>query len=54
MAGFLRFLLIKQVLVDKILAMSTREVFLLSPKSCANPSSDSRDRELDLGELTRG
>jgi hypothetical protein len=29
-------------------------VFLLSPKSCANPWSDSGDRELDLGELTRG
>jgi hypothetical protein len=24
-------------------------VFLLSPKSCANPWSDSKDRELDLG-----
>jgi hypothetical protein len=29
-------------------------VFLLSPKSCANPWSDSGDRELDLRELTRG
>jgi hypothetical protein len=29
-------------------------VFLLSPKSCANPWSDSGDRELDLGELTHG
>jgi hypothetical protein len=29
-------------------------VFLLSPKSCANPWSDSGDQELDLGELTRG
>jgi hypothetical protein len=28
-------------------------VFLLSPKSCANPWSDSGDRELDLGVLTR-
>jgi hypothetical protein len=27
---------------------------LLSPKSCTNPWSDSGDRELDLGELTRG
>jgi hypothetical protein len=33
---------------------SAHEVFLLSPKSCTNPWSDSRDRELDLGELTRG
>jgi hypothetical protein len=24
-------------------------VFLLAPKSCANPWSDSEDRELDLG-----
>jgi hypothetical protein len=29
-------------------------VFILSPKSCVNPWSDSGDRELDLGELTRG
>jgi hypothetical protein len=29
-------------------------VFQLSPKSCANPWSDLGDRELDLGELTRG
>jgi hypothetical protein len=29
-------------------------VFLLSPKSCANPWSDSGDQELDLEELTRG
>jgi hypothetical protein len=29
-------------------------VFLLSPKSCTNPWSDSGDRKLDLGELTRG
>jgi hypothetical protein len=29
-------------------------VFQLSPKSCANPWSDSGDRELELGELTRG
>jgi hypothetical protein len=29
-------------------------VFLLSPKSCANLSSESGDRELDLGELTHG
>jgi hypothetical protein len=28
-------------------------VLLLSPKSCTNPWSDSGDRELDLGELTR-
>jgi hypothetical protein len=27
-------------------------VFLLSPKSCANPWSESGDHELDLGELT--
>jgi hypothetical protein len=27
-------------------------VFLLSPKSCTNLSSDSGDQELDLGELT--
>jgi hypothetical protein len=33
---------------------SSHEVFLLSPKSCTNPWSDSGDRELDLGELTRG
>jgi hypothetical protein len=43
LAGFLRFLLIWHVLV-----------FLLSPKSCANLWSDSGDRELDLGVLTRG
>jgi hypothetical protein len=30
------------------------EMFLLSPKSCANPWSDSGVRELDLGELTHG
>jgi hypothetical protein len=29
-------------------------VFLLSPKSCANPWSESGDRELNLEELTRG
>jgi hypothetical protein len=29
-------------------------VFLVSPKSCANPWSESVDRELDLGELTHG
>jgi hypothetical protein len=29
-------------------------VFLLSPKSCSNPQSESRDQELDLEELTRG
>jgi hypothetical protein len=29
-------------------------VFLLSPKYCLNPWSESRDRELDLEELTRG
>jgi hypothetical protein len=28
-------------------------VFLLSPKSCANPWSESGDRELDLEGLTR-
>jgi hypothetical protein len=28
-------------------------VFLLSPKSCANPWSETGDRELDLEELTR-
>jgi hypothetical protein len=28
-------------------------VFLLSPKSCTDPWSDSGDRELDLNELTR-
>jgi hypothetical protein len=30
------------------------EVFLLSPKSCVKPWSESGDRELDLEELTRG
>jgi hypothetical protein len=30
------------------------EVFLLSPKSCSSPWSDSGDRSLDLEELTRG
>jgi hypothetical protein len=29
-------------------------VFLLSPKSCSNPWSESGDRELDLEELTSG
>ena len=29
-------------------------MFLLSPKSCPNPWSESGDREFDLGELTRG
>jgi hypothetical protein len=29
-------------------------VFLLSPKSCINPWSDSGDRELDSWGLTRG
>jgi hypothetical protein len=29
-------------------------VFLLSPKSCSDPRSESGDQELDLGELTRG
>jgi hypothetical protein len=29
-------------------------VFLLSPKSCSSPWSDSGDRSLDLEELTRG
>jgi hypothetical protein len=29
-------------------------VFLLSPKSCANLWSNLGDREMDLGELTRG
>jgi hypothetical protein len=29
-------------------------VFLLSPKSCINPWSDSGDRELDFWKLTRG
>jgi hypothetical protein len=38
----------------KYLLRSVHEVFLLSPKSCANPWSDSGERELDLGELTRG
>jgi hypothetical protein len=33
---------------------SAYEVFLLSPKSCATPWSESGDRELDLEELTRG
>jgi hypothetical protein len=28
-------------------------VFILSPKSCAKPWSESGDRELDLEELTR-
>jgi hypothetical protein len=28
---------------------SAHEVLLLSPKSCANPCSDSGDQELDLG-----
>jgi hypothetical protein len=32
----------------------TQEVLLLSPKSCTNPWSNSGDRKLDLGELTRG
>jgi hypothetical protein len=29
-------------------------VFLLSPKSCSDPWSESGDRELDLEELTHG
>jgi hypothetical protein len=29
-------------------------VFLLSPKSCSSPWSDSGDQGLDFGELTRG
>jgi hypothetical protein len=29
-------------------------VFLLSPKSCLDPWSESGDRELDLEELTSG
>jgi hypothetical protein len=33
---------------------SAHEPFLLSPKSCANPWSESGDRELDLEELTHG
>jgi hypothetical protein len=41
LAGFLRFLLICQVWVDINLAMDPHEVFLLSPKSCANLWSDS-------------
>jgi hypothetical protein len=54
LAGFLRFLLIWQVLVDKIMAMAPHEVFLISPKSCSSPWSDSGDRSLDLEELTCG
>jgi hypothetical protein len=34
--------------------LSALEVFLLSPKSCANPWSESGDRVLDLRELTCG
>jgi hypothetical protein len=33
---------------------SAHEVFLLSPKYCANPWSESGDRELDSWGLTRG
>jgi hypothetical protein len=33
---------------------NAHEVFILSPKSCANLWSDLGDRELDSGELTRG
>jgi hypothetical protein len=54
LAGFLQFLLIWKVLVTETYLWTTHEVFLPSPKSCANLWSDSGDRELDLGELTRG
>jgi hypothetical protein len=50
----LRFLLIQRVLVDHNLAMECHEVFLLSPKSCSDPWSESGDRQLDLEELTHG
>jgi hypothetical protein len=53
LVGFLRFLLFGQVLVGLNLAMTPHEVFLLSPKSCSSPWSDSGDRSLDLGEMTR-
>jgi hypothetical protein len=33
---------------------SAHEVFLLSPKSCSDPWSESGHQELDLEELTRG
>jgi hypothetical protein len=49
LAGFLRFLLIWQVLVDITWLWTPHEVFLLSPKSCTSSWSDSRDRSLDFG-----
>jgi hypothetical protein len=54
LAGFLRFLLIWQVLVDKIMAMNSSCGVAIIPKSCSSPWSDSGDRNLDLEELTRG
>jgi hypothetical protein len=43
LAGFLRFLLIWQVLVVKIMAMDSSWVILLSPNSCSSLWSDSED-----------
>jgi hypothetical protein len=36
------------------LSWTPHEVFLISPKSCSSPWSDSEDRGLVFGELTRG
>jgi hypothetical protein len=54
LAGFIRFLLIGKFWWTKSWLWTPHEVFLLSPKSCSSPWSDSRDRSLDLDELTRG
>jgi hypothetical protein len=55
LAGFLRFLLFWTSFGGINLWLWTpHEVFLLAPKSCSSPWSDSGDRGLDLGKLTRG
>jgi hypothetical protein len=54
LAGFLRFHLFGQVLVGLNLAMDSSWGVPIIPKVLFNPWSDSRDRSLDLGELTRG
>jgi hypothetical protein len=54
LAEILRFLLIQRFWWTITWLWSSHEVFLLSPKSCSDPWSESGDPELDFVELTRG
>jgi hypothetical protein len=54
LAGFLRFLVIQRVLVDHNLSMECPWGVPTIPKVLFGSVEQSGDRELDLGELTRG